>query len=140
MPVMIVGADTPIGRRLAEAFADPEQAIALKAMGVKVATGDLSDFSHVAAACTRVFTAILVAEAARDGREYAFAHDSDAILKGWAKAVAEPPVSRVIWLGLDDPPTTEVAEVAAISPLLSPDEQVELAMSLDDADQIARDD
>ncbi len=147
---MIVGADTPIGRRLVEAFADPErevrafvsdpeQALELKAMGVKVATGDLSDTSHLAAACTRVFTAILVADAARDGREYAFATGFEAIVGGWAKAVAEPPVSRVIWFGFDDPPATDVAEVTIVSPSLSPDRQIERAVSLDDADQILGD-
>lgn len=150
MPVIIVGADTPLGQRLIEVFVDPERevrafvsdatrGVELKRRGVKVATGDVSDASHIAAACTRVFTAILVTEAARDGRELSFASDYRTVLESWARAVAEAPVRRVIWMGETDPPPTGVAEVAVVSPDLDVERQVGLAVSLDDADQIPGD-
>jgi uncharacterized protein YbjT (DUF2867 family) len=84
MPVIVVGADTSQGRAVVEGLlepgrevrafvSDPDAGAELRELGVKVALGDVSDDSHVQGACTNCFTAVLVTEAARDGRERSFA-------------------------------------------------------------------
>ena len=99
MPVIVVGADTDIGdaivtivRRSApevRAFiTDEDAATGLQERGVKVAVGDVSDSSHVEAAALNCFCAVLVTEAALDGRERAFADHADAVVAGWAGAPA----------------------------------------------------
>ena len=64
-----------------------------------MALGDVSDPSHVGAACLRCFSAVLVTEAAHDGRERSFASGPEAVLAGWVDAVREAAVNRVIWVG-----------------------------------------
>jgi uncharacterized protein YbjT (DUF2867 family) len=117
MPVIVVGADTPLGAGIVRALlhragevrafvSDPDSAARLKDLGVKVAVGDVSDPSHVAGASLRAFSAVAVASAARDGRRRAFADDPDVILRSWANAFAEAGVRRVIFV--DDRPSPAV--------------------------------
>lgn len=126
MPVMVVGADTERGRRIAERFLDPEREIRafvtdpdtaelLRAGGVKVALGDVSDDSHVAGACLNCFSVVLVADAAHDDRLRSFATDPTRVLAGWARAVSSAAVQRVIWvLDQDEVPEVTVGEVAVV--------------------------
>lgn len=109
MPVIVVGADTPIGEAVVEALApaaaeirafisDEGRVERLKAQGVKVALGDLSDSSHVEAAALHCFCAVLVIEAALDGRELAFASDAPTVWEGWVEAIRTAGVHRTIWV------------------------------------------
>ena len=130
MPVIVIGADTAVGEAAVEkivpaaaevrAFiSDLQQADTLRSHGVKVAIGDVSDSSHVEAAALNCFCAVLVAEAATDGRERSFASDAQAVWEGWAAAVRNAGVNRTIWVstqaehaGVSFPkPTPEVAFV-----------------------------
>lgn len=127
MPVMVVGADTPVGARVIDrlleperevrAFVtDPETAARLRERGAKVALGDVSDDSHLAGACLNCFSVVLVEEAARDDRERSFADNSDAVLAGWIQAVRSASVRRVIWLTAGTPPSVDTDEVAVVDP------------------------
>lgn len=147
MPVIVIGADTPLGMAIVERLlepdreirvfvSDPEAAEQLRRSGAKTAFGDVSDFSHVSAACTGVFTAVLVGEAARDGRERSFAVDQRAVFEGWAAAVEEAAASRVIWVGVPDPPTTPNTEAAGVRDDLDLGEVAERVASLDEMDQL----
>ena len=91
MPVIVVGADTPKGRAVIEGLvepgrevrafvSDPDAGAELRELGVKVALGDVSDDSHVQGACTNCFTAVLMTEAAFDGRERSFATSESQVL------------------------------------------------------------
>jgi uncharacterized protein YbjT (DUF2867 family) len=113
MPVIVVGADSLLGEAIlgrlqarageARAFvSDLGSAPRLRASGVKVAVGDVSDVSHVEGAAIGAFTAVLIAAAATDGRETAFA-DPPAVVEGWIRAVAAAGVTRIILVG-DTPP------------------------------------
>lgn len=110
MPVIIVGADAPVGELIVEAvlpaaaevrafISDGERADGFKQQGAKVAVGDVSDHSHVEGACLHCFCAILVMEAAADSRERSFASDARAVFRGWGRAVAAAGVRRAIWVG-----------------------------------------
>ncbi|MGD2100882.1 MAG: NAD-binding protein [Acidimicrobiia bacterium] len=143
MPLIVVGADTRAGRAILEPHdprrrevrvfvTDESVGNELRSRGFKVAVGDVSDESHVEAASTRCFSAVLIAQAATDSRERSFAVGSDQVLNGWASAVANSKVKRVIWVTGDEPPETDVAEVAVVSPD-SPD----LAKEVTDLDDIA---
>lgn len=109
MPVIVVGADTPHGPAIIEALlaregqvrafvTDEDAADRLRGLGVHVATGDVSDASHVEGASIQCFSAVLVTTAAVDDRERAFAtRDVDA-LRGWADAIRSSAVRRAIWV------------------------------------------
>ncbi len=110
MPVIVVGADTLLGEQIVAELAarggevrafvgDPRTAADMKATGVKIATGDVSDASHVAAAALGAFCAVLVEEAGRDGRERAFAADEEGVWAAWRNAMAEAGINRLIWVG-----------------------------------------
>ena len=112
MPVIVVGADTEHGPAIIEALLDragqvrafvtDEQAAEdLRARKVHVALGDVSDASHVEAASTRCFSAVLITTAAVDDRERSFARSDRDVLAGWADAIATSAVTRAIWV-LDD--------------------------------------
>ena len=114
MPVIVIGADTAVGeaavRMIAPAAAevrafisDEERASTLKAQGVKVAIGDVSDFSHIEAAALNCFCAVLVAEAAIDGRERSFAADGPGVWAGWATAIRNAGLHRAIWVSGQGP-------------------------------------
>jgi nucleoside-diphosphate-sugar epimerase len=124
MPVIVVGADTPLGtvivdhllapdREIRAFVTDPAAGSELRRRGVKVALGDLSDSSHVEGACLACFSAVLVMAAATDGRELAFASTAQGVLEGWAGAVRST-VRRVLWVGDAVPPATDVAETALV--------------------------
>ena len=144
MPVMVVGADTAAGREIigqvnapereVRAFvSDPSQGSCLKEQGVKVALGDLSDISHLAAACLRCHTVVLVCDAACDGREISFASDPQEVFTGWAQAVTEARVRRVIWVSDQPVPQAAVPEQATVDSTLPLPELAELVTELDDA-------
>lgn len=143
MPLIVVGADTRAGHAILEPHdprrrevrvfvTDESVGNELRSRGFKVAVGDVSDESHVEAASTRCFSAVLIAQAATDSREKSFAGGRDQVLDGWANAVANSKVKRVIWVTADEPPATNVAEVAVVSPD-SPD----LAREVADLDEVS---
>lgn len=145
MPVIVVGADTDVGARILEGLHDPEREIRvfvsdeargaeLRERGYKVALGDVSDESHVEAASTKCFSAILIAEAAQDSRERSFADDAAAVLRGWANAMRNSKVNRVIWVTGEEHPQTKVVEVAAVRP--DDPEVADVVRRLDDAQSI----
>ena len=124
MPVMVVGADHPLGEVIARKLAAPDREVRafissvdshgpLRSLGIKVAIGDLSDEGHVQAAATSCFTVVFVESALGDGRELAFAAP-EAAAKGWAKAAKAAGVKRVIWVG-DMAPAVIGPEVAAVA-------------------------
>ena len=142
MPVIVVGADTSQGRAVVAGLAEPGREVRafvsdpavgaeLRQLGVKVALGDVSDDSHIQGACTNCFTAVLITEAARDGRERSFAANEEQVLEGWAGAAAASGVTRVIWVHEGEPPPVRVREVRTVSPD-HPDLEGEVA-ALDDA-------
>jgi len=146
MPVIVVGADHPLGEVIARKLAAPDREVRafvssadahgpLRSLGIKVALGDLSDESHVEAAATSCFTAVFVEPALGDGRELAFAAP-DAAARGWANAATGAHVQRVIWVGSNAPPIkgTQMAAVAVES--RSPDEIAEEVAMLDDLAQL----
>lgn len=127
MPVIVVGADTPEGALIIERLYSPDREVrvfvtdqetgaGLKERGFKVAIGDVSDESHVEAAATRCFSAVLVCSAANDDRPRSFARDADQVLRGWANAVTNSKVRRVIWVAEQNPPKVGVSEVAQVDP------------------------
>ena len=114
MPVIVIGADTPIGEAVVQAvvpsaaearafISDERFAGGLRALGVKVALGDVSDISHVEAAALNCFCAVLMVEAAADGRERAFATNHRDVMEGWASAIRGAGVQRAIWVSGVDP-------------------------------------
>ncbi len=144
MPVIVVGADTGLGRRITDALLDPNREVRvfvsdeahaeqLRQRGAKVALGDVSDDSHIEGAATRCFTAILVTEAATDDRERSFADSERKVLEAWARGVAG--VQRVIWVHDGEVPPVSVEEAAQVSPVV-PD-VVERVVELDDLRTLA---
>ncbi len=123
MPVIVVGADTPLGRAALDALlpregevrafvSSPDEAARLRDRGVKVALGDVSDGSHVGGAALNAYCAVLIGEAATDARERSFAADPTGVLDAWAEGLNDAQVSRVIVVW-DDPPATGMARFAA---------------------------
>ena len=114
MPVIIVGADTTLGPAIVDAltgragevraFVTAVETIdELRSRGVKTAAGDISDGTHVGGAALNAFAAVLIAEAARDERERAFAADPESVYHQWADGLRDAGVTRAIWV--DDTPT-----------------------------------
>ena len=147
MPVIVVGADTEAGRNVVEALLDPDRevrafvsdpnvAAQLRAQGVKVAIGDVSDDTHIEGAATNCFSAVLMTEAASDDRERAFSTGPEKVLEGWARAVAAVGVTRVIWVGSGELPHTKTPEMATVDPD-DPNLAARVAF-LDDAQEIAK--
>lgn len=145
MPLIVVGADTGAGTRILNQIGKPERevrvfvtdesrGVELKGRGFKVAIGDVSDDSHVGAAALRCFSAVLIAEAAHDFRERSFSDTPEQVMRGWAEAVANAGVSRVIWVTPDEPPETKVEEVASVEP--DDPDMAEKVVALDDAGTI----
>jgi uncharacterized protein YbjT (DUF2867 family) len=130
MPVVVVGADTELGEAIVAALlpeaaeirafvSDVGAAEAMKARGVKVAVGDVSDGIRVGDAAHRAFCVIFLAEAATDDRERSFTEGAEETVTAWADGLAEAGVTRVIWVGgenLDPTPfrsvVPQVAEIA----------------------------
>ena len=146
MPVIVVGADTEQGRAVIEGLIEPgrevrafvtdvDAATELRQAGVKVALGDVSDDSHVEGAAMNCFTAVLITEAARDGRERSFASSMEQVLRGWAGATSASGVTRVIWVHDGEAPRVEAKEVRTVSP--NHPGLVEEVVALDDARTLA---
>jgi nucleoside-diphosphate-sugar epimerase len=146
MPVIVVGADHPLGEVIARKLAAPDREVRafissvnshgpLRSLGIKVAIGDLSDESHVEAAATSCFTAVFVEPALGDGRDLAFAAP-EAAARGWAKAAAGARVQRVIWVGNGAPPVKGPEMAAVTVDDRSPDEIAEEVAFLDDLAQL----
>lgn len=95
---------------------DPDVAEEWRRSGAKVALGDVSDDSHVAAACLNCFSVVLVADAARDERLRSFADGDAAVFGAWARGVSSAGVQRVIWVLESEPPEVTGAEVAVVDP------------------------
>ena len=146
MPVIVVGADHPLGEVIARKLAAPDREVRafissvnthglLRSLGIKVAIGDLSDESHVEAAATSCFTAVFVEPALGDGRDLAFA-EPEAAAQGWAKAAAGARVQRVIWVGGGAPPLTAPEMAAVAVDDRSPEEIADEVALLDDLAQL----
>jgi len=114
MPVIVVGADTNMGRAVMEVLlsgngeirafvSDPEGGEILKATRAKVAIGDVSDASHIGGAALGAYSAVLVADAATDDRERAFAAGPEEVFAAWAEGLQDAGVARAIWVGDDEP-------------------------------------
>ncbi|HSM01938.1 MAG TPA: NAD(P)H-binding protein [Acidimicrobiia bacterium] len=110
MPVIVIGADSPLGTAIADTLSGRggerrafvtslEAADRLRDAGFKVAVGDVSDWTHVEGASMGAFTAVLVAEAAADGRELAFAATPEKAVDSWLQAVQDAEVNRVVLVG-----------------------------------------
>lgn len=107
--MLIVGADTRIGKALTEAVAgrgevrvfvsDEAVADVLRQSEFKVALGDVSDPSHIGGAAIGAFSAVLLAEAATDDRVRSFAVDPTSVVAAWIDAVADAGVRRIILVG-----------------------------------------
>jgi nucleoside-diphosphate-sugar epimerase len=126
VPAIVIGADSPIGEAIVAALgpdtrevrafvSDPVAGAAFRGAGVKVALGDVSDSSHLAAAASGAFSAIVIARAAVDERERAFADDAATTVAGWIDGLREAGVRRVIWVEDDQVPLPQ-GRVAAIVP------------------------
>jgi hypothetical protein len=118
MPVIVVGADTPLGEAIVPALlpvageirlfvTDPAVAAGLRS-AAKVAIGDVSDGSHVGGAATGAFCAVLVADCASDGRERSFADSPGAVFEQWADWLRDIGLARIIFVG-------DRAEIASAS-------------------------
>ncbi len=125
MPVIVIGADTPLGRAAVTALlpgvgelrafvTNPDDAERLKQQGVKVALGDVSDGSHVGGAALNAFCAVLAVEAAIDDRERSFADSPEAVIAAWAEGLADGGIKRAIWLEHDDVPAEAYRPLAAV--------------------------
>jgi uncharacterized protein YbjT (DUF2867 family) len=123
MPVIVVGADTPLGEAVIDALlprpaevrafvTSPEAVGKLRARGVKVALGDVSDGSHVGGAALNAFCAVLIGEAAVDNRERSFASDPTSVVAAWVDGLNDAAVSRAIFVG-ERPPAEVVAKLKA---------------------------
>lgn len=148
MPVIVVGADTPLGRAIVQGLATgrgevrafvsgSDEAPNLRHLGVKVAIGDVSDESHVGAAAAGAFCAVLIVGAATDGRSLSFATPAE-VPAGWVRAVATAGVRRVIVVG-EAPPlgSSGVAEIRMVSTGGHTMDQIVAAVAaLDEADRL----
>jgi nucleoside-diphosphate-sugar epimerase len=145
MPLIVVGADTREGQEILDRLDVPEREVrvfvsdesagfALRERGFKVATGDVSDESHVEAAAMRCFSAVLITAAATDGRERAFASKPRDVLEGWARAIEASDVTRVIWVTDGEYPETRAQEVTSVDP--SEPGFADTVIALDDAHSI----
>ncbi len=116
---MIIGADTTLGPAIVDAlagrdgevraFVSATEAIdGLRSRGVKTAVGDISDGTHIGGAALHAFAAVIIAEAASDDRERAFAADPAAVFDQWADGLRDAGVTRAIWVA-DTPIPTAIA-------------------------------
>lgn len=149
MPVIVVGADTPLGEAIMDAllprdgevraFVTSESAAAaLKSRGVKVAIGDVSDGSHVGGAALNAFCAVLVETAAADDRERSFAGDPKEVTAAWIEGINDAAVTRAIFVGSDPLPAAGLqAELAVVDPTgVSPTEVAVQVAELEDAAEL----
>ena len=123
MPVVVIGADTPLGAATMDALlpragevrafvTSPEAAAELRSRGVKVALGDVSDGSHIGGAALNAYCAILIAEAAADDRERSFADTPHDVVSGWIDGLNDAAITRAIFVTAD-PGMTALAGLLA---------------------------
>ena len=150
MPVIIVGADTAVGDAIVNAvvpnavevrtfISDEARVDEFKRRGTKVATGDVSDASHIEGASLRCFCAVLVIDAATDDRERAFAQSTATTLAGWATAIRNSGVKRAIWVGVDPDSAEFPDSVAEVAVVVGDDDLLGVAQAvarLEDAEQL----
>ncbi len=112
MPVIVIGADTPVGEAITAALTAREGEVRafvsntsaappLRSSGVKVAVGDISDGSHIEGAALGCFSAVVIPEAAFDHRERSFTDSPATTVATWLSALCDASIRRFIWL--DDP-------------------------------------
>jgi uncharacterized protein YbjT (DUF2867 family) len=112
MPVIVIGADTPLGVATMDALlprpgevrafvTSPDAATDLRSRGVKVALGDISDGSHVSGAALNAYCAVLIAAAAGDDRDRAFADTPHAVISAWVDGLNDAAVTRAIFVTAD---------------------------------------
>jgi putative NADH-flavin reductase len=121
------------------AFAtDPSVIDELRIHGATVAIGDVSDASHLTGAALGAFSAVLIAEAASDARERAFAADPEEVYDAWAEAMRDSGVRRVIWVGNVAPASIAGldVEVAVIDPTAGVAATIAAIAAIDDAAEI----
>jgi len=112
MPVIVVGADTDLGRAIVPAlrpasgeirlFASDAEAVAGYRSFAKVAVGDVSDGTHVGGAAFGAFCAIVIAAAAQDDRERGFAANPADVFAQWVEGLGDARVARIILVGSTD--------------------------------------
>jgi putative NADH-flavin reductase len=123
VPVIIIGADTPLGPVVLDALAGRggevrafigtvEMLDELRARGVKTALGDVSDGTHIAGAALHAFAAVLLADAATDERERSFAATPEDVYDQWADGLSDAGVTRAIWVADRPIPEAIAAAVA----------------------------
>ena len=156
MPAIIIGADTPLGSAVASAIdaqgrevrafvSDPGTAADLRGLGIKTAVGDVSDGSHIGAAASGCFTAIIDPTAALDGRERSFSRSADTTISAWARALRDASVTRIVWLqnnGISSIPEslrTSCPEFAVVATDgQKPSSVAAEVLRIDDLDEIAK--
>lgn len=122
MPVIVVGADTPLGAATMDALlprdaevrafvTSPSIASELRKRGVKVALGDVSDGSHVGGASLNAYCAVLIEDAATDERERSFATTPETVLEAWVEGLNDAKVNRAI-VAWHDPPSEVLAQLS----------------------------
>ena len=153
MPVIVVGADSSLGRAIVPHLApasgeirlfvsDPEVVEELRLIG-KVAVGDISDGTHVGGAAIGAFCAILIGEAAHDERERHFADSPRKLFSQWADGLRDAGVSRIIFVAnpedvaVADPLTTAAPEFAVVAADLPVAEIAPRVSSLEQAQKIS---
>ncbi len=115
MPVLVVGADTPVGASVVDALTnregelrcfvtDVEVAADLRSRPAKVALGDVSDGSHVGAAGLNCFSIVFICAAATDTHERAFCSTPAQVFEQWQEAITMAGARRIIWV--EDADTT----------------------------------
>jgi putative NADH-flavin reductase len=153
MPMIVVGADSPAGSGIVTAatarggevrafVSDEAVAADFRGRSVKVALGDVSDTSHVGGAALGCFSAVLVAEAAFDGRVMSFAEGPEEAILGWVDAAIGAGVTRVVLVDGPHVPAAvraiarapESAVVAGTQMPMS--EVVDAVLALDDASSV----
>ena len=148
MPVIVVGADTPVGGAIVDALlpnavevrafiSDESRVTEFKTRGTKVAVGDVSDSSHVEGAATRCFCAVLVVGAATDGRTLSFSTQIETTLGGWATALQNSKVKRAIWV-VSDPGSVDIpGSVNEVAVVALDDDLQEVAMAVARLEDVA---
>ncbi len=94
---------------------DADVGARFKQRGVKVAVGDVSDASHIGGAALNAFSAVLIGEAAVDGRERAFAATPEEVVAAWAEGIGDAGVHRAIWIGHEQVGSVETGIRSAVS-------------------------
>jgi hypothetical protein len=109
VPVIVIGADTPVGEAITASLtarkgevrafvSNTSVALQLRNDGAKVAVGDISDGSHLEGAARGCFSAVVIPEAAFDSRERSFSDSPAATVATWLSALSDASIKRLIWL------------------------------------------